>query len=153
MTRLGVEEALALVFTAAGRGYEEPEVVVYELALAGHDDDQVLGEAAVALIREVDLWQRPPTPKLLLDYVRRVEAEHRARTPAIRTDTSLCGPPDPRYLAWRAKRRKGPDPAAVTRPTVTTPNAHEFGEHDLCGPDCPANQPAKGDHDDGVRSD
>lgn len=67
---------LGLLYTAAGRNLGDAERVVWREALHDVRDDLAL-EAARTIVREVDLWQHPPTPASFRQVTRQV---------AVRTD-------------------------------------------------------------------
>lgn len=61
-------EAVASLFTAAGRNYADVELRLYHQALEDISDDE-LGAAVVAIVRGVDLGERFPSPALIVETV------------------------------------------------------------------------------------
>lgn len=72
-SKQAVVAAVAMVYGAAGRNYGETELNLYRIALADITDEDVT-EAAVAVVRGVDLGDRAPSPAMLRQAV---EAAHR----------------------------------------------------------------------------
>ena len=84
--RTQLVEVVTRLYTAAGRRYAEADLVVYAEALAQADGALVV-EASKRIVAKVDLGIRPPSPRLLLEWVAVLEAEERARRPAIPSAT------------------------------------------------------------------
>lgn len=84
-TKRASAEAVATLFTAAGRNYADVELRVYHDAWADLSDDE-LAAAVRAVVREVDLAARFPSPAV----VRRAVLDSRAvRAEAMRRERSL----------------------------------------------------------------
>lgn len=56
-----LRQVMGVLFTAANRNVGPTEVAVWREALSDVRDDLAL-EAAQTMVREVDLWDHPPTP-------------------------------------------------------------------------------------------
>jgi hypothetical protein len=65
-------EAVAALYTAAGRRYAETELSLYHNTFAGVDDDDVR-EAVGQIVKAIDLANHAPTPALVLETVRSIK--------------------------------------------------------------------------------
>lgn len=101
-TDRAVAAAVALVYTAAGRRFGRAEETLYKQVLAPVSDAD-LQQAVLELLRTETWDRRPPSPALVLDYVRALPP---VEVPALPEDT---GPPleHPEALEWLARMRSG----------------------------------------------
>lgn len=103
--RTTVAEIVTRLYTAAGRRFGDPEFVLYAEALAGVDAAMAV-EASRRVVAKVDLGARPPTPRLLLEWVGVLKAEERARRLAIPSATGPLTAPDVAREEIAAARRQ-----------------------------------------------
>lgn len=137
--RRTVGEVVTRIYTAAGRKATELELRLYAEVLAGVDAE-LATEASIRMVAAEDWRWRPPSPALLLEYVRAARTDQRNRRPAIAPDT---GPPAPAEVSRshiaevRAKyglgHRRAPVPAEQRSIRAT---AHDLDDHQFCPPDC-----------------
>lgn len=101
--RTQIVEVVTRLYTAAGRRYAEADLAVYAEALADKDGALAV-EASKRVVAKVDLGVRPPTPRLLREWIGVLEAEYRARRPAIPSATGpLIAPEKGRALIAQAR--------------------------------------------------
>ncbi|MFN2504684.1 MAG: hypothetical protein ABR540_10760 [Acidimicrobiales bacterium] len=143
-------EVVTRIYTAAGRRSTETEIAVYTEVLDVACRSRLNGLEAATVVEASrrmvarETWdRRPPSPALLLEYLDVVEAEARARRPAIAPDATgpVATPEQARQWMARLSRRRGgePEPLGQSLPSRPTPDAHSFGDHTLCGgPGCDA---------------
>ncbi len=103
------EQTLAVVlgklFVAAGRNIGDGEAVVWREALSDVRDDLAL-EAARLMVREQNLWDKPPTPAGFREVTRSLASR---RPPPEKDDRALPPGADAVRSAhgWRVERRCG----------------------------------------------
>lgn len=103
-TRRTVAEVVTRIHTAAGRRATDAEFALYAEVTAPLADD-VVAEASRRMVEREDWTHRPPSPALLVTYVRLVQAEARARTPAIPSATGPVAASDVVSTAIAEARR------------------------------------------------
>lgn len=146
--RATVAEVVTRLYTAAGRKATELELRLYAEVLAGVDAG-LATEASMRMVAAEDWQRRPPSPALLLSYVRDVRDEWRQRQAAIPSATGPVAPPDVQRACLAAVRASHPrggeaQPVAASLPRVPA-TAHDLDDHQFCGPGCggPATPPAE----------
>lgn len=137
--RRTVGEVVTRLYTAAGRKATELELRLYAEVL-GRVDAELATEASMRMVATEDWQRRPPSPALLLSYVRDVRDEWRRRQAAIPSATGTPAPPEVQracLAAVRAEHPRGgdPQPVAASLQRVRA-GAHDLDDHQFCEPDC-----------------
>lgn len=96
-------QAVAALYTAAGRNYEEAELVLYH-RMFGDVDDGLLLRAVEEVIRGVDLGHRAPSPALVRETVRSILHREQLERAALPEYTGPTLSPEDNAARARALR-------------------------------------------------